>query len=191
MEGPVAEIKPSVGKAFTSNMIYVSVVVILIIGTLIYLNNIVGLGVFIDTFREFGVEISTARLLGWFIFVILFFTVLLLILDYVNLGKVRYVFYPNKLVYNKSFLIFQITEKTVPFSNITRVSHQKKQFLNTSKITIELTGMKEDKLELKFIDDAEEVLRELQDLIREQKARYYAQYTQDYGMQNIVDRYNK
>ena len=187
MEAPIAEIKPNIKKAFTLNLLIVGAIVILIIALLIYLNSVVGLDIFLDAFKEIGINISTASLLAYSIFIILFLTALLLISNYVTLGKVSYTLYPDKIFYNKSLFIAQITDKTIPYANITKISYEKKAFLNTAKIILELTGMKESKVELDFIDDADAVVRKIQELIREYRAKYYAQYSQDYRYQSIMD----
>jgi len=187
MQTPISEIKPSIKKAFISNILFVSVIVVLIIGTLIYLNSIVGLDIFIDTFREVGIEISSASLLFWFIVIILFVTGLLLILNYVNLGKVSYILYPDKLVYTKSSLI-QHKEQEVPYANIAKITSEKKSFLKPAEVTIELTGMKESKVAIKFLENPEEIVMKIQELVRQYRANYYAKYSQDYRYQNIMDK---
>ena len=189
MEAPIAEIKPDIKKAFISNIFRVAVIIALIIGTLIYLNVIVGLDVFLDTFALFGINISTSTVVFWFILITILATTILLILNYVNLGKLTYTLYPDKLTYGKSFFIMQTSSKSIPYVNIAKITYEDKSFLNTSKITIELTGMKEPKLELDFIDNAAEVVRKIQELIQNYKANYYAQYSQKNKYQNIVDKY--
>lgn len=188
MEVPIAEIKPNIKKAFILNILIVGIVVILIIALLIYINSIVGLGIFLDLFREFEIIISPAILLAYSIFIILFFTVVSLVLNYVTLGKISYTLYPNKMVYSKSFFIMKISDKTIPYANIAKISYEKRPFLNTAKVIIELTGMREDKVKIDFMDDAAAVVRKLQELVREYKSKYYAQYSQEYRYQNIMDR---
>lgn len=189
MEAPIAEIKPNIKKAFLSNILLVFVIVALIIGTLIYLNSVVGLDIFLDSFKEIGVVISPSSLLFWFISLILFFTILSLILNYIALGKITYTFYPDKMVYGRSFFIMQLSDKTIPYANIAKVSYESKSFLNTAKVGLDLTGMKESKIEIDFIDDAQEVVKRIQELIANYRANYYAKYAQDYRYQNIMDRY--
>ena len=133
MEAPIAEIKPSIKKAFISNIVIVLVIVTLIIGFMVYLNTIVGLDVFLVTFRDIGFNISPASLVGWFIFLVLFFTSLLLFLNYVALAKVSYTLYPDKIAYSKSFFIMQVSDKVVPYSNISKISFEKKPFLRKIK----------------------------------------------------------
>ncbi len=189
MDVPLAEIRPSVKKAFISNILFISGIVILIIAILLYLNAIVGLDIFLDSFKEIGVIISPQKLLMYSIFAIVSITVLMLLLNYVTLSKVYYTLYQDKIKYSKSLFIVQVKDQTIPYPNIARVSYKKKAFLNTSKITIDLTGMKENKVEIDFVDDVEDVVRKIQDLMREFRARYYAQYTQDYRMNNIMGQF--
>lgn len=189
MEAPIAEIKPNIKKAFILNIMFVGAIVFLIISSLVYIHSIVGLKVFIDAFKELGYNISPSSLLAYSIILTLFVTAILLILDYVALGKISYTIYPDKMVYSKNFFIMQISDKTIPFANITKISYERKIFLNSAKVIVELTGMKENKIEMNFIDNADNVVREIQNLIREYRARYYAQYSQDYRYQNIIEKY--
>ena len=188
MEAALAEIKPNVKKAFISNVILIAIVVITIIVGIIYLNSIVGLGVFLDTLSEIGINISASSFIGGFISTILFLTVLLLILDYVSLGKLTYTLYPDKIVYSKSLLIFQVSNKEIPYQNITKISYEKKSIMTTGKIVIELTATKDSRVEIDFIDNPDEVMRQIQDAINRYRANYYAQYAQDYRFQNIMSR---
>ena len=186
MEAPVAEIKPNIKKAFVSDIILVLLIVSFIIATLAYLNNIVGLKVFINAFKEFGVVIPLSSIIYWSMLFVLFITSLFLIMDYVSLGKVSYTFYPDKILYAKNLFVMQLSEKAIPYSNIARISYGKNFFLNTS-IILELTGMKKGKVEFNFIDNREEVVKKIESLIKEYKARYYAQYAQEHRFQGILD----
>ena len=186
-EAPIAEIRPNIKKAFTYNILLVGGIVTALIITLVYLNNAVGLDVFVDTFREIGIQFSPISWLSRLIFIIIFFTALLLILNYVALSKTSYVLYPSKMVYNKSFFIVHITDKVIPYINIAKVSSKQKPFLNTSQIILDVTGMKQHKADLDFIDDADEVVEKIHELIKDNRARYYAKYTENYRYQNIMD----
>ena len=183
----VAEIRSNVGKAFFLNLFFVGIIVVLIIGISIYLNTVVGLGIFLDGLKVIGVTISGKALLGYIVALTLLATVLILVLNYVNLGKMRVILYRNKLEYSKSLFVMQLSENEISFENIAKVSIEKKPFFNTSKIILGLNGLKQDKLEIDFIDDAEEVAAKIQELIKDYRARYYAQYTQNYRMQNIME----
>jgi len=189
MEAPVAEIKPSIKKAFILNIMIISGVVLLIIVLLIILESLVGLDLFLDVFKEMGLNVSVTSLLLYSIFITIFITVLLLIMNYVSLGKVRYTLYPDKIVYSKSLFILQIHDKEIPYQNITKITYEKKPFLKTSKVCFELTGMKENKITIDFIDNAEEVVQKIQELIREYRAKYYARYSNEYKYQNIMDKF--
>ena len=187
MESPIAQVKPNINKAFVYNILLVSGVVALIIGILLYLNSVVGTDIFIDTFKEVGITISPAKLLVRFIFLIVFITALLLILNYVSLGKLTYTLYPDKIIYGRSFFIIQLSDEEIPYSNISKVSYESKSFLNTSKVILDLTGMKKSKIEIDYIDDAPELVKHVQELIGTYKANYYAKFSQDYRYQNIMN----
>lgn len=188
MEAPIAEIKPDIKKAFLLNIMVVAGIVALIIASLIYLNSIVGLGIFLDTFREFGIVISAYSLLAYSIITIVLVTILILILNYVTLGKMSYTLYPDRVSCSQSLFIMQLKEESIPYANISKITY-KKNFLGASKISIELTGMKKAKADMDFIDDAEEVVKQLQELVQNYRATYYARYSRDYRYQGIMDKY--
>lgn len=187
MEAPLAEIKPNIKKAFIRNILIVGGIVFLVIIVLLCLNSVVGLSIFLDVIGVLGIVISPLAVLAYFIFFVLFFTALSLILNYVTLGKIGYTLYQDKMVYSESFFIVHISDKVIPYANITKISYEKKPFLNTAKIILDLTGMKQDKVTLNFIDEAEEVVSKLQELVREYRAKYYAKYSQEYRYQNIME----
>jgi len=187
MESPIAEIKPNIKKAFLSNILFVSLIVAAVIATLVYLNNVVGLDVFIITFKEIGITISPSKLLAWFIIFILFITALLLILNYIVLAKISYTLYPDKILYGRSFFIVQLTSQEIPYSNISKVSYESTPLLHTAKVVLSITGMKRSKIEIEYIDNAPELVNQLQNLINTYRANYYAKYSEDYRYQNIMD----
>ena len=186
MEAPIAEIKTNIKKAFISDIGVITLVVVLIVGTLIYLNSVVDLGVFLDTLEEFGIEISASTILGWSIFLLSFTTIIILILDYVALGKCSYILYPDKIVYTRNMFIIQLGEQTIPYANIVKISIKKQSFVNASELILELTGMKKDEIKIEFLDNAQQVAMQLHQLIRDYKSRYYAQYAQNQRYQNIT-----
>ncbi len=188
MEAAAAEIKPNIKKAFVLNILVIGGIVALVIASSIYIHTIVGLGIFLDAFRELGIIISPTRMLSSFIGFVFFLTGILLILNYVALGKITYTLYPDKLEYSRNLFILELSSKTIPYANVAKVYYESKAFLNSAKVILELTGMKESKVEMDFIDNAQEVVQEIQRLIANYKADYYARYSQDYRYQNIMDR---
>lgn len=189
IEPPVSRIKPNITKAFIANLIFVAAIVILLISLIIYLNNLVGIDIFFDTFKEFGINITKTSVLFGMIGLVLLFTTLLLILNYVSLAKVTYTFYPDRIEYTRNFLIMQLSSKTIPLKNISKVFSSNKSLMKTGKVTLELSGLKDAKIDINYVDNPLQVVNLIQELIHRYKANYYAQYAQDYRFQTIVDRY--
>ncbi|MBW2989523.1 hypothetical protein KY358_04360 [Candidatus Woesearchaeota archaeon] len=187
-KAPLAEIRPNIKKAFTFNLLIVGGILALVISLLLYLHNAVGLGLFLDVFWQFGIEISPLAFLAYAIFIVLFITAFLLFLNYMTLGKTRYIFYRDRILYTMSFFVMQVTEKKIPYANITKVSYEEIPFFNSAKIIFDLTGMKERSVSFKFIDNPEEIVRNIHYLMTEYRSKYYAQYAQEYRMQNIMGR---
>lgn len=185
-EAPIAIIKPNVKKQFILNLLFVFGVVSLIVVMIVYFETTVGFDVLFGSFEAIGVSLSPGRPITYAIFLTIIFGSIFLILNYLTLSKIHYTLYKDKLVYAKSMFFAHIPDLEIPFSNISKVTFQKKA-LNTGTITIELTGMKEPKVEMKFIDNPEEVVNRIHQLIQEYRARYYAKYTQEYKIQNIME----
>ncbi|MEA2036902.1 MAG: hypothetical protein U9O94_05300 [Nanoarchaeota archaeon] len=186
-EAPIAEIKPNVRNAFLSNFIVIAVIVALIILTLFYLNNVVGLDILVDTLEQFGIHITKAALLGGTIVLIIIGTAILMVMDYVAIGKSRYTLYKDRMVYSKNMFILQLKEEVIPYQNIVKITYQRKGILNSMDIILELTGLSIDKVEIAFVDNAKEVSEGILKLIGQYKSNYYAKFSQDYRYQNVMD----
>lgn len=188
MEDVIAELKPNSKKIILLNFLKVLTAVLVIVGIIFFINMFVDLNVFKELFPadESGFDIkmavtSTFFLAGFIITAILF-------LDYLMLSKVRYAFYNDSLKYRQNFLIMQTSELSIPYNNIVKVTFEKIPVLNTGSIIIELTGMKEKSIELKFIDNTEQVTSDILKLINEYRSRYYSKKSEEYKYDGILNK---
>jgi len=184
----IAEITPNAKKLCILSSIEIVIVSALIIGFIIYLDSIVNFDSLFQTFQQLGApKILASSFLSWFVIIAAVLTAAVLVLNYLALGKVRYVFYEDQLACYNNFLIMQISEIIIPYKNIIGVSVDKPNTVNNADITIEMTGMKKKSQILKFIDNAAEVAGEIQKILDNYRANYYAKYAQEYRLQQIAE----
>jgi hypothetical protein len=184
----IAEVTPNVKKLCFLSSIYIILAAGAIIAFLIYLDNVIHFNTIFDVFKELGApRMYFSTILTWAVIGAIGVTILILILNYLTLGKVRYVFYEDRLVCYNNFLIMEISRAEIPYTNITKVSVDKPNTIKNANITIELTGMKKKNVILKFIDNAANVAAGIQNIIDTWKANYYAQYSQDYRLGKIAE----
>ena len=188
----LGELRPNITKDFLFNVLKAGTVVAIIIAASMFLNYMINLQDLYNNiqlgFSELGIKFSPpsqTEIMMWITFALFGIAIFILLFNYIALGKVRYVFYSDKLVMYTNFLMLQIKEVAIPYANIVKVSFEK-AFLNTSNITLELSGMKKKEIKLKFIDSAEQAVANIQSLLQNYKANYYAQYTRDQSLGNIV-----
>ena len=185
----VAEITPNVKKLCILSSIQIIIVAGAIIGFVIYLDSIVDFQSMLDVFKEFGAPTMLfSPVITWFIIGGIALTILVLVLNYLTLGKVRYVFYEDRLICYNNFLIMEVSRTEIPYANITKVNVDEPNTIKNANIKIELTGMKKKNVVLQFIDNAANVAAGIQNIIDTYRANYYAQYAQDYKMQQVAER---
>ncbi len=184
----IAELTPNVKKLCLLSSIQIIIVAGAIVGFIIYMDKIVNFNALFEVFQELGAPpMEFSPFLRGGIIGIIVLTIIILVLNYLTLGKVRYVFYDDRLICYNNFLIMQVSETEIPYSNISSVSVGETNTIKNADIKIELTGMKKQNMILKFIDNAAEVAGGIQNIINTYKANYYAQYSQDYRMKSIVE----
>lgn len=184
----IAEITPNVKKLCLISSIQIIIIASIITGFVVYLDSIVHFNTLFELFEEFGAPSMTfSPIVRWFSIIAAAFTVIILILNYLTLGKVRYVFYEDRLICYNNFLIMEISETEIPYANVSKVVVEQPNTIKNADISIELTGMKKTSQKLRYIDNAAKVAASIQEIINTWRANYYAQYTQDYTLQQTAE----
>jgi len=183
MDNPLTTIKPNTKKVLLFNLSKIVIVLSVVVGTILYFNYIGTLTVFAEVLESFGITINTSMLLFWFILAIVIVALVILVFSYLSLRKAQYMFYDNKFVAG---------DKDIPYKNIVKINYDNEgignSILGTGTMNIELTGMKEDKIRLEFIDDVEKVTNYFQNLLKNFRARLYTQTNEQQRMGNILDK---
>lgn len=188
------EVKPNIKKVFLMNVIKVVSIALVVLLLVIFFFRIVGGDFFNEIFAAFDITIEAEfwHFVLWVILAIAVVTVIILTLNYLNLGNVRYELQPDRIVYYYNLSFVLLKSKEVPYGNIAKINFDYEGFLNslfnTGTITLELTAMKEKEFKMEFIDNAEQVARYIQKMIQDYKSRYYAQRTEGYKVDTILNR---
>lgn len=187
MDAPVMQIVPNVKKAITTKVIIVVGFIILIVGMGFYLNSIVDLGVFLAVFSELGIEINGPSVLWILTLITLTISTVMLVMSYVNLHNVSYTLYSDRLLYTPPGAVLLNKEPTqYPYSSISGITFKKQGALKPDLIQVALTGQKESYLNIPYIDNPTEAMANLQRIVDQWKAQYYAEFGHEYRMQNIM-----
>ncbi len=186
-------LKPNIRKIFFKNLFSIAGAVALIITILLIFNWLVGLDIFLITFETLGIDFDSYTILLYFIVVIIVISISLLLGNYLIARRLRYEFYQNKLiVYTNAFLIF-INSKEIPYQNIVKISYSNNGIFNRlfgyGTIILDISGMKEDKIELEFVDNVEQTVQYIQNLMRGFMYAQQAQFTENYKIGNILNRF--
>jgi len=186
----ITVIRPNLSKILLKNIFTIIFSVGILIGILFFLNYSVGLDVFMTVFETFGMEVDPSKLLFQAIGVISGVALLLILSNYVSKLKVRYEFHNDRLIYKSQLLE---KEKTILYRNITRVSFDKEGLFNkiyhVGTIIIDLSGVKEAKLELEFIDNVEQNVQIIHNYVQQYTYLRQAQFTENYKINNIMNRF--
>jgi uncharacterized membrane protein YdbT with pleckstrin-like domain len=162
-------IRPNIKKIYLRNLFSIIGAVLLIIILLWITNILVGLDVFLVPFETFGDAPTQFEILFYPTLVIVGIILYLLIGNYLVNINVRYEFHEDKIIAYENVLLVFINSKEIPYQNIVRVSYNNNsifnKIFNSGTIVLELSGMKEDKIKIEFIDNAKEIIQDIQNRI--------------------------
>lgn len=186
-------LKPNIKKIFSKNIFSVVGAVLLIIIVLSVVNWFFGLDIFLAPFETWDVSINPSKILLYAILTIVAVTIFLLIGNYLVTRNVRYEFYQDKLILYKNLFLIFIKSKEIPYQNITKISYNNdsifNKIFNSGTIVLDLSGMKESKVELEFIDNVTENVKYIQGIVQEFKSIQQAKFTEDYKIGEILGKY--
>jgi len=186
-------LKPNIKKIFLKNVFKVISAVLLIIIFLFSVNYIFGSDVFLVPFESFDIEVNPTKAILYPIFTVLVITIFLLLSNYAVTRNVRYELYNNKLILYKNMILILTKPKEIPFQNIVKISYNTNdifdKIFNSGTIVLELSGMKESKVELEFIDNVEQTVKYIQSIIQNFRNIQQAQFAEKYKIGKIFDKY--
>jgi hypothetical protein len=186
-------IRPNVGKIFLDKLLTIGIVIILLVAAIIFVNSIVGLGIFLDILQTFNINVSSADILLGIILIIIVGAGLILLVNYLANKNVRYEFYKDRIrvCETQAFVIIQC--KDIPLKNITRITYNYEgtinKILHSGTIILDITGMKETKQELRFVDNIEETVQYIQKILQEYQSLQQMQFQENYKIGNIMKKF--
>ncbi|MBU1850565.1 MAG: hypothetical protein KKH40_07585, partial [Nanoarchaeota archaeon] len=179
-------------KMFLINILKVFFAALLIIFLIVIMHFTAGLDVFTEIFAIFGIIIEPLVAVVWFVIAVFVITIILLLINYLSFLNIRYEFYDNHLTIYKSMLLIFTNSKEIHYKNISKVTFDKKGFLNelldTGTIYLDLSSMGEDNLSLEFMDEVSQTAEFIQSAIRAYLARTQAEYTEKYRINDLLDK---
>ena len=185
-------LRPNIKKIHLKNLSTITGIVFLISVILLMLHLSVGLDIFLLVFEAFDITINPSMVLLSAVVGILTISALLMLGNYLAARNLRYELYQDKLIIYRNALLVFVNSKEVPYQNIVKISYNNNgifnSLFNSGTIVLELTGMGENKVELQFVDNIQQTTQYIQNLIREYMNIQQAQFTENYKIDNILNR---
>lgn len=192
-KGKFQTLHPKIEKIILKNTFTIIGVVLLIIIILLILHPIVRLDVFLLPLESFGITVDPQDILLYGLLGVLAIIVFLLGGNYLVLRNVKYELYQDKLILYKNSFLFFIKSTEIPYSNIVKVLYNNdgifNKIFNSGTVVLDLSGMKEDKIEMQFIDNVEENVKYIQEVIHKFQSLKQSEYTQNYRIARVLDEY--
>lgn len=190
-------LKPNIKKIFLKNTFNVLGIALLITIIILLLHFTVGLGIFLIPFESIGVTVDTSRLLLSAISSVFVIIIFILVANYLITQKVKYEFHFDKIIFYENHFLY-LKKKQIPYLNIIKVLYNDEgifnKLFNSGTIVLELTGMKEAKAELEFIDNVEQNVKYIQNLIKKSRLKHVypihdPQFDEAHRIKKILDQY--
>jgi len=193
MENILYELTPNIKKAFMFSIGKVLVVAGIFLGGFYYLSSMGIFDIFIELLNEMELDVTQNFINISFPVGVSFVALVAIGLNYMSLHKVRYVCYVDHISIYRNFMIFQVSETNIPYWNIKGIetdnAGMENKLFNTGAIRIEASGTKKGFVKLEYIDYPEQVELKIQEIIRNFKANYYADYIKKQRIKSIAEQY--
>jgi hypothetical protein len=184
---------PNINKVFLKSLVYASGIIACIIVILIYLNNEVGLDIFMTVFETLGINIEPGSILIITILIALGITIVFLASKYLGIVNQRYEFYDNHLTIYEPTALVLLTHKDISYRNIVKISFNYEGFmnklLNSGDITIDVTGMEDASVRMEVIDDARGLAEQLLRIVNEYRSLQQMQFEENRRIDGIMHRF--
>ena len=190
---PVKTVKPNVAKLFLENIIYVFGIAAVICIILIYLNNAVGLDVFLIPLEMLGIVVDTQNVLVIMMSIYLAFAIVYLVFNYLSNANLKYEFYADRVrMYESTLFVFK-TNRDIYFKNIVKISYNYKGFMNkilhSGEIVVDVTGMKEGFVKMVMIDQTEDLVNQLLKIVSDYNALQQMRFQENIKIGNIMRKF--
>jgi len=164
--------------------------VIFIIAVLVFtLHLSLGLELFSEILEYFGIELDIAPILLFGFGILAIISVIILLsqfmvarLTYLEIGA-------DKIIVNKIGGFMSGVSDEVPYQNVVGLTYDDSGFINsilkTGSIIISLSGSRESKVTIRFVENAGQFAQEIQNLMNRFKSIQQSEFYEDYRYNNI------
>ncbi|MDP7141147.1 MAG: hypothetical protein QF506_02180 [Candidatus Woesearchaeota archaeon] len=177
------KIEPNKKKLLLFNLSKTFVILLFITGSTMAFKFAGILNIFAETFDSFGLEISADKILFGIILTAVVATIVMLAFKYITITSKKYMFYDNKLDANG---------KEISYKNILKINLNKSgienKILKTGSMSIELTGMEENKVTIDYVENIDQVSNYFQNMLRNFKTRLYSQVSTQQRIGKTLDK---
>ncbi len=177
------KIEPNKKKLLLFNLSKAFVILLFITGGAVAFKFAGILNIFAETFESFGLEISANKILFGIILAAGAVIIVMAAFKYITITSKKYMFYNNKLDDNG---------KDIPYKNILKINLNKSgienKILKTGSMSIELTGMEENKVTIDYVENIDQVSNYFQSMLRNFKVRLYSQISTQQKIGKTLDK---
>ncbi len=188
---PAFIIKPNVKKVCLLNVLKVAAAVTIIVAVVAYSRSIFDFSVLTDVMNIGQNELpSTSSLVASFAGAIVLSGLITFALSYMSASRRQYIFYPDRLEMDDNFLIFNLTKKEIPLTNIVSVNPQKKgekSLVGLGSIVLQLSGTQEKSVELEDLEQPGYYVPYIQKLLENVRQRMQSDYDFNRKVDNTLN----
>lgn len=193
MENILAQLKPNAKKILLTTLSKLLIIILIVIGLIFLLRMFVDFSVF-NLLKDglasinMNFELNVSQFISPLITIFSLLTITMLVLEYNILNRLTYVFHMDGFYFYENLSVFQIHELFIPYQNIVKITFDKISIVNSGNITVELTGLQQKSVVLKFIDAPEQAASDILKLVNQYRISYYAKQSEEYKYNRILDR---
>ncbi|MBI2138876.1 hypothetical protein HYU13_04760 [Candidatus Woesearchaeota archaeon] len=187
MEALVMELKPNIKRAASTSAITALILILVAVIALFFINEIVSLSIFIDTFNELGLNLSAASVSAWASVIVLLGAALLITIQSLSLHHARFSFFTDRLIYTPASVI-KLAEIEMPYGMIDSAKINRQNLPKHDGIFLHTKMEKNEKIPIPEVEDAEEKVSQINSLLSQFKMRQFTKAEQAYRMENIMEK---
>lgn len=196
MEGPEFQqsqtITPSISKILYKNLMSVGAGTIIVTVILIVLYFSIGFEPFLVPLELLGMEPHPFEALVYIILAVMIVAAIAVGINYYSARQIRYEFFLDRVIIHRPTMAFFKEDFTVPYQNLARITYDFDgifdMILKTGTITLTLTGMDREKVQLESLENVEAMVQQIQMLLGQFMAEIQQKKAENRQIQDIIDR---
>jgi hypothetical protein len=186
-------IRSNTRKAFFKNLINMMIILIVVIGMIVFIDQQVGLDTFTMVFEMLGMTVTTGQIIFYIIVLVTIICIGMLLANYMAISHVRYELYKDHIKYYETQAFILTNSDEISYENVIRVNFKSEGFMNKlmscGDVIISLTNHKRENITLQSIDDPEMIARLIQSKINDYNMQKQMVYQQSNRIDSILKRF--